>query len=343
MIIHLTFNLVEPVFTVEMDALMTALQERYDAQSAQLSKLSETNRLQSKEIKELMELVRKLTMREREFQRTEWEFQAAYERLSKELDVLRGRLCPDGRDIVIHREGDVLAAPADEGWEKPLPPIIQQTHSEEVMDRETTLKRSDMLGTRLHEPVQSIGVADTGLQLEVAKAETLLDLKHAELNKVQQSIGACQIEYDTLKCKITECQELWEFQKHMGGAVTLAVEDAMHRLDYLNLQISEAASAMVSTMACYKDRKRYLGQDLMASVDEANKVVENNTLSLEGADHTTAPIAQIILQTVMVTWSASLIVAWRPGDESANNALQHTYDMICASTGEETRLSQLLE
>lgn len=129
----------------------------------------------------------------------------------------------------------------------------------------------------------------------------------------------------------------------MGGAVTLSVEDAMHRLDYLNLQISEAASAMVSTMACYKDRKRYLGQDLMASVDEANKVVENNTLSLEGADHTTAPIAQIILQTVMVTWSASLIPAWRPGDESANNALQHTYDMICASTGEETRFSQLLE
>lgn len=186
-------------------------------------------------------------------------------------------------------------------------------------------------------------VADTGLQLEVAKAETLLDLKHAELNKVQQSIGACQIEYDTLKCKITECRELWEFEKHMGGAVTLSVEDAMHRLDYLNLQISEAASAMVSTMACYKDRKRYLGQDLMASVDEANKVVENNTLSLEGADHTTAPIAQIILQTVMVTWSASLIPAWRPGDESANNALQHTYDMICASTGEETRFSQLLE
>ena len=169
-----------------------------------------------------------------------------------------------------------------------------------------------------------------------------MDLRHAELNKVEQSIGACQIEYDTLKCKITECQELWEFEKHMGGAVTLSVEDAIHRPDYLNLQIFDAASAIFSTMACYKDRQRYLGQDLMASVDKASKVVESNTLSLEGADHTTA-IAQIILQTVMVTWSASLILAWRPGDESANNALQHTYDMICASTGEETRFSQLLE
>lgn len=170
MIVRLTFNLVEPVFTVEMDALMTALQERYDAQSAQFSKLSETNRLQSKEIKELKELIRKLTTREREFQRTEWEFQAAYERLSKELDVLRGRLCPDGRDIVIHREGDVLAAPADEGCEKPLSPIIQQTYSEEeVMDREATLERSDMLGTRLHEPVQSIRVADTELHLKSQK------------------------------------------------------------------------------------------------------------------------------------------------------------------------------
>ena len=120
------------------------------------------------------ELARKLTIREREFQRTEWEFQAAYERLSKELDVLRGRLCPDGRDIVIHRDGDVLAAPAGEGCqEKPLPPIIQQTHSgEEVLGGEATSKRSDMLGTRLHEPVQSTGVADTELQLEVAKAET---------------------------------------------------------------------------------------------------------------------------------------------------------------------------
>ena len=343
MIVRLTYNLVEPVFTVEMDALMTALQERYDAQSAQFSKLSETNRLQSKEIKELKELIRKLTTREREFQRTEWEFQAAYERLSKELDVLRGRLCPDGRDIVIHREGDVLAAPADEGCEKPLSPIIQQTYSEEeVMDREATLERSDMLGTRLHEPVQSIRVADTELQFEVAKAETLLDLRHAELNKVEQSIGAYKIEYDTLKRKIIKCRELWEFEKHMGGAVTLSMEDAMHRLDYLNLQIFEAASAMVSTMACYKDTQRYPGQDLMAAVDKAKKVVGNNTLSLEGADHTPA-IAQIVLQTAMVTWSASLILAWRPGDESANNALQHTYDMICASTGEETPLSQMLE
>lgn len=322
----------EPVFTVEMDALMTALQERYDTQSVQLYKLSETNRLQCMEIKELKEVARKLTRREREFQRTEWEFQAAYHRLLKELDVLRGRLCPDGRDIVINREGDVLAAPADGGWEKPLPPIIQQTHSEEeVMDREATLKGSDTLGT--HEPVQSIGVVDTGLQLEVAKAEALLDLRHVELNKVEQSIGACKIQYDTLKRKIIKCQELWEFEKHMGGAVTLSMEDAMHRLDYLNLQIVEAASAMVSTMACYKDRQRYLGQDLMATVDKAKKIVGSNTfLSLEGADYTTA-IAQIVLQTAMVTWSATLILAWRPGDELANNALQHTYDMICASTG----------
>lgn len=187
MIVRLTFNLVEPIFTVEMDALMTALQERYDAQSVQFTKLSETNRLQCMEIEELKELARKLTRREREFH-------AAYDRLWKELEFLRGRLCPDGKDIVTDREGDILAAPADGGWEKPLPPIIQQTHSEEeVMDREATLKRLDMPGMRLHEPVQSIGVVDTELQLKVAKAETPLDLRHAELNKVEQSIGASYI------------------------------------------------------------------------------------------------------------------------------------------------------
>ncbi|KIJ97830.1 hypothetical protein K443DRAFT_9635 [Laccaria amethystina LaAM-08-1] len=122
----------------------------------------------------------------------------------------------------------------------------------------------------------------------------------------------------------------------MGGADTLSMEDVMHSLDYLNLKTFEAASAMVSTMACYKGRQRYLGQDLMATVDKAKKI-GSYTLSLEGADHTTA-IAQIVLQTAMVTLSASLILAWRPGDESANNALQHTYDMIRASAGEETRL-----
>jgi len=36
----------------------------------------------------------------------------------------------------------------------------------------------------------------------------------------------------------------------MGEVDTLSVEDAMHRLDYLNFK---TASAMVSTMACYKD------------------------------------------------------------------------------------------
>jgi len=56
--------------------------------------------------------------------------------------------------------------------------------------------------TRLHEPVQSIGVVDTELQLEVAKVETFLDLRHAELNRVEQSIGACKIEYNTLERKI---------------------------------------------------------------------------------------------------------------------------------------------
>jgi FtsZ-binding cell division protein ZapB len=307
---------------------MTALQERYDAQSAQLTKLSETNRLQCMEIKELKELARNLTRREREFQ-------AAHKRLLKELNFLKGRLCPDGKDIVINQESDVLAPPADGGWEKPLPPIIKKTHSEEeVMDREATLKPSDMPETRLHKPIQSIGDVVTDLPLKVAKAETLLELRHIERNEIEQSIGACKIEYNTLKRKIIKCKELWEFEKHMGGVDTLSMEGAIHRLDHLNLKIFEAASAMVSTMACYKDRQRYLGQDLMATVDKAKKI-RSYTLSLEGADHTTA-VMQIVLQTAMVTLSASLILAWRPGDESANNALQHTYDMIRASAGEET-------
>jgi len=50
----------------------------------------------------------------------------------------------------------------------------------------------------------------------------------------------------------------------------------------------------------------------MATVNKAKKIVRSYTLSLERADHTTA-IAQIVLQTAMVTWSAS----WHGGLETS--------------------------